>query len=270
MHLIYDYQQIKEIMITIKSKKQGFLINFFLEEERCDLLIKKRLLYYSAGEKCIFIFYRDYDFYHLYYVATNIEQLNVSLRNLVCNNTENTFVSDLVGNPYSVEQISNIFLHAKFTPYTLLYRMKCFHNLDIYQELDVRVKYAELKHAKSIHELLEIYFDKYSEQIPLIEEIEQWIIHNNVLINIESKKIIGFVIFEINGVTSYLRYWFTHPEHRDQKIGSALIRRFFYECRFSKRQLFWVINTNDNAITRYKHYGFEFEQMHDQIMIKKI
>jgi GNAT superfamily N-acetyltransferase len=125
-----------------------------------------------------------------------------------------------------------------------------------------------MDYSKQIHSILEQYFDKYSEQLPLQTELDQWIINNNIFIVTEEKKIIGFVIFENIGVTAYLRYWFTHPDYRNRKIGSILLKRFFYECRASKRQLFWVISTNENAIMRYKHYGFAAEQLLDQTLLR--
>jgi GNAT superfamily N-acetyltransferase len=79
-------------------------------------------------------------------------------------------------------------------------------------------------------------------------------------------KIDGLVVFEINGLTSHLRYWFVDPKMRDQKTGSALLRRFFHECRNTKRQILWVNTLNANAIERYAHYGFRAETMTDIIM----
>ena len=70
----------------------------------------------------------------------------------------------------------------------------------------------------------------------------------------------------MNATTHYLRYWFTHPDFRDKKVGSRLLRRFFEEGRDTKRQLFWVIRSNENAIKRYRHYGFAEENMFDFVM----
>ena len=71
---------------------------------------------------------------------------------------------------------------------------------------------------------------------------------------------------EMNATTLYLRYWFTHPDFRDRKVGSRLLRRFFEEGKDTKRQLFWVIRSNKNAIKRYRHYGFKEENMLDFVL----
>ena len=77
---------------------------------------------------------------------------------------------------------------------------------------------------------------------------------------------VGFLIYELKATTLYLRYWFTHPDYRDRKVGSRLLCRFFEEGKDTKRQLLWVIRTNDNAIKRYRHYSFVEENMYDYIM----
>ena len=40
----------------------------------------------------------------------------------------------------------------------------------------------------------------------------------------------------------------------------------YEEGKDTKRQIFWVIRTNENAIKRYKHYGFNEENMFDYVM----
>jgi ribosomal protein S18 acetylase RimI-like enzyme len=225
-------------------------------------------MYSVEYEKCIFILYKDYDFYHIYFLATNKERLDKMLNKFVKQYSRNIFVVDIIGSNLTIEVLSRLFKRTGFERYVFIYRMVRLKNLDAPQIIDPKVIFAPLDYSEQIYNILEGYYDKYSEQIPLHEEVIQWLTNNNVLTVVEQKKIIGFVIFEITGITSYLRYWFTHPDYRNQKIGSALLRRFFHESRNTKRQLFWVISTNENAIIRYKHYGFKAEQMFDQVMIK--
>ena len=73
----------------------------------------------------------------------------------------------------------------------------------------------------------------------------------------------------MNNTTNYLRYWFTHPNYRDKKIGSKLLRHFFKIGEDTKRQIFWVIQSNENAIKRYRHYGFKEENMFDYVLMLK-
>ena len=68
--------------------------------------------------------------------------------------------------------------------------------------------------------------------------------------------------------TSVIRYWFVSDKCRDQGVGSKLMKTFFNQHSTVKRTLLWVITSNKNAITRYKHYGFMPDALVDQVMTK--
>jgi ribosomal protein S18 acetylase RimI-like enzyme len=268
MDRIQNYNQIQDSIIKVKTYKEGFVTNFFIGENRCNLLIKKEKLYIVSCEQCIFILHKDYDFYHLYFLTTASDRLVQSLEELIQRYDEFIFVVDIVGTLSFIEPLSLSFKYVGFDKCIMLYRMRRLKGIDQKQELDNRVQYANLEQAKQVHDLLEEHFDKYCEQIPLVEEIEEWAKNKKVLVIVDRQKVIGFILFEITGMTSYLKYWFIHPDYRNQKIGSVLLRQYFHECCNVKRQLLWIINTNDNAVKRYIHYGFEQEQMFDEIMVK--
>ncbi|MDR1632725.1 MAG: GNAT family N-acetyltransferase [Dysgonamonadaceae bacterium] len=268
MDKIQDYNQIRNAIAAVKAHRKGLLTNFFIGESRCNLLITKGLLHIVDFNQCVFILHEDHHFYHIYYISTDIDALSESFEKIFSQYQSFIWVIDIIG--IDNHLLSSLCEQHGFEKYVSLTRMSRIKNISLSQESDSRVKYATIAEEEQIVELLENHFDKYSEQIPVREEITEWIKGNRIITITEQSRVIGFIIFEINGVTSFLRYWFTHPEYRDRKIGSALLRRFFHECRYTKRQLFWVIDTNNNAIARYKHYGFEFEQMYDQVMIKKI
>ena len=79
----------------------------------------------------------------------------------------------------------------------------------------------------------------------------------------------GFIIYEDMGYTAYIRYWFVHPDYRDQGIGTKLITSVFQKTQKATRYLFWVNRNNDNAMKRYLHYGFLPEDLNDNIVINR-
>jgi len=269
MDKVINYKQIQEIIITLRAYKEGFITNFYFNEDKCILLIKKNCLFLLKYEKCNFVLFKEDDFYHLYFISVSSKQLCIALERLATDYSGVTFVADIVGSNVVVTEFTEFFEQYGFEKYSKLFRMSRIKAVEPDVESDSSIEYATPEWASQIKNLLNTYFDKYSEQIPFPEEINQWINDKRIIGIHENKRIIGFVIFEINGLTSYLRYWFVSPEHRDKKIGSALLRRFFYECRNTKRGLFWVIDSNENAIARYEHYGFKSELLFDQVLIKR-
>ena len=115
------------------------------------------------------------------------------------------------------------------------------------------------------------HFDKYTEQIPTEEELAIWIDDDSFLVYDDgiTNELGGYIIYDHIGLTWYLRYWFVNPAFRNKGVGSSLMREAIRRCQGIKRQILWVIETNDNAIIRYEHYGFKKERMVDTVMINK-
>jgi len=205
----------------------------------------------------------------LYYCTTSLDILSQSLITLKEENKETHLVIDLLGKKADVDLLGKVFKNSEFYEYVTLYRMSKITSDEQKTTLNANVKVAKIKHADTIFRLLNEYFDPIAEQLPTIEEIFNWITLCQISIYEYKKNILGFVIYDLNGLTSYLRYWFVHPEYRNEKIGSVLLSKYFKCSEGTKRQLFWVIQSNDNAIKRYKHYGFEQENLINLVMTNK-
>ena len=162
-----------------------------------------------------------------------------------------------------------MFVDKGFEEHTTLVRMSRVGGPSVHERVPGVVSEATDQDISSILDLYHQYFDPYSEQIPLQEELVQWVSSKSILVSRVGEKVVGFLIYELIGVTLYLRYWFVHPDYRDCKIGASLFREFFYRGKMTKRQLFWVITSNENAIKRYMHYGFSQEKMFDHVLIRK-
>lgn len=268
MNKVQSLHEIQEIIQQIRLKRQGLITNFFLDSFKHALWIDNEELYAESFSDCILLVRRSGSFSSLFYIAVNEFSLEKALRKY-CESSIETCVVDVVGNE-SVVAAKNAFISCGFKEYEFLYRMSRLGLPDIKYPLDGNVIEATLDDTVAIKQLLDLYFDPLSEQIPTIEEIEQFINKNGVLIYKEDTTSIGgFIISELLGTTLYLRYWFVAPAYRNNRIGSKLFNSFMNKGATTKRQLFWVIASNENAIKRYLHYGFVPEKLYDYVLIKK-
>ena len=69
--------------------------------------------------------------------------------------------------------------------------------------------------------------------------------------------------------TQYDTYDIDSYTHRNQHIGAFLYHSLMNLAKGTKRQMHWVISTNDNAIKRYKHYGYIAESLYDYVLLNK-
>ena len=258
--------QLQTLSADIRAKRQGFLTNFYLDADKHGVWIAKGDCFVENVGNTLFIIKQNVGFWNVFYCSTTLEQLSADLQQFASKYADKTFVFDVVGREVQCQPVVEMFRQNGFTEATSLVRMtRMTEPMEYVTEKTVRK--AKKSEIAEIYTLLHQYFDEKTEQIPYLEELENYADQGHVLVCEEEGKTAGFLIYELNATTLYLRYWFTHPDFRDKKVGSRLLRRFFEEGKTTKRQLFWVIRTNENAIVRYKHYGFVEENMLDYVMV---
>lgn len=265
MKLIEKFSDIQFYMNSIRSLRKGFITNFYPDEFKTKLWITQKELFFEITTDTIFFFYKKDEFTTLFYCSTTFESLSNSLSII---KFQEKLITDIVTNDLSSPVLNVFHLHG-FKQHSSLVRMsKIIQSNNSSYQPNKKIRNASLTDIQEVQTLLTNNFDKYTEQIPVYEELEQWVKQSHLIVYELDSTIAGFLIYDLTGVTLYLRYWFVRSEYRDLKIGSELIREYLYRGKETKRQIFWVIESNDNAIKRYEHYGFTKEKMYDYILIK--
>lgn len=265
MEQVRSIEQLQQQSAEIRAKRQGFLTNFYLDEKKHNVWILKGDCYSEIIEDTLFIIKKSATFWNVFYCSTTIDRLLVDLQHFMAEHAGQTLIFDIVGRETQCRPVVEMFRLNGFAEATSLVRMTRMTDSTAYIP-NTSIKKAQVYDIAEIYDLLHQFFDEKTEQIPYLEELEEYARQGHVLICEELGKTAGFLIYELNATTLYLRYWFTLPEFRDKKVGSRLLRHFFEEGKNTKRQLFWVIRSNENAIKRYKHYGFTEENMFDYVM----
>nr|WP_315149725.1 GNAT family N-acetyltransferase [uncultured Flavobacterium sp.] len=269
MKLVENFQDIQNSFSSVKAYKKKSVTNFFLDVLKVSKWIESGLLSTIAIGEVVFFVKKNNGFNSLFFIASSIEELESSLSLLRNQAEDSVFVVDLVVKDENSEILS-IFAKSSFYEYTSLVRMsRMVEDAEVRFECVDHLKEANIDQIDEIICLFDRYFDSKAEQLPARDELITWVESGSLLVYEIDSKICGFIIYDLNGVTLYLRYWFVHPDYREKKIGSLLFNYFLYKGRDTKRQLFWVIKTNENAIKRYLHYGFKEEKMYNFVMINK-
>ena len=255
----------------VKIYKKEYITNFFLDIPRMELWIALKLIKYEEIGETVFFQRENNGFNNIFFITTGIASFSRDLDTFLMKYRAGLFVTDIVGKQETISVLTDLLKDKGFYQYTSLVRMsKVAENPSATVPDADSLSYADRQSADEVFLMLNRYFDPIAEQIPLKDEIYKLADDRQVVVYFDELQTIqGFMIFELTGMTSYLRYWFVHPEHREKRIGSALLRKYFYESRYTKRQLFWVIRSNENAIKRYEHFGFKKEELFDYVMINK-
>lgn len=265
MQIVTSIEQLQQLPAEIRSLRRGFITNFFLDPVRHGLWIAKGDCYTECIGSSLFIIKQSPTFWNVFYCSTTPEEFGTDLLAFMAEHSVATMMFDIVGRDVQCQPVVELFRSKGCKEATSLVRMNRMTTPMKYTP-DSSIRKAIENDIPEVSQLLHAYFDEQTEQIPYDEELMDYARQGRVLVCEEAGKMAGFLIYELNATTLYLHYWFTHPDYRDRKVGSRLLRQFFEEGKDTKRQLFWVIRTNENAIVRYRHYGFAEENMYDYVM----
>ncbi|EKD30769.1 MAG: hypothetical protein ACD_77C00477G0037 [uncultured bacterium] len=270
MDKIFNYQEIIDKIKFLKEGKKGIITNFYPDIEIVTRWINSGNLHFFQHAETLLLLRSNKDFRNLYFVTASYDSLQKALIHLNHEMNDVRFVVDLVGKMPDIGLTSNAFINSGFGEYAKLCRMSRKVSDNEHFAINSHILPAKITHAENILDLLYTYFDPVSEQLPGTDEVKKWIANGNVSVYSSDGQILGFVIYINKGFSSYLRYWFVHPGHRDKKIGSALLNKYFSDSKDVRLMFFWVILSNENAVVRYKHYGFQMENFYDIVMTKNL
>lgn len=273
MDKVESIEQLKELILYVRNLRQGFVTNFYLDEEKHAAWIRTGEFLFDKYEDTVFLLFDHYSpdnekyFTNMYYISTSEDAMLARLKEYPEKYIYDLYVLDIVGRDAMclplVEKLKAMCGHNDAT----LVRMNRVGELDAsLTKPGEHIRYADLKDLKTINELLHTHFDEQLEQLPLEEELEKMIEQRHVLVCDRGDKVEGMLLFDLSASTLYLRYWLVLPEYRNMGVGSELLRHFLWEGRKTKRQILWVNQVNENAIIRYEHYGFKKENMYDYII----
>lgn len=266
MNKVESYEQIQTFVRDVRTLRKGFVTNFYWDPNKHPYWIADGSFEYDQYDGCVLMVHSQEKFTNLFYIASDFGIIAERLQTL---QLKTPVMTDLVCKGEGDKELK-AFKSMGFETYQSLYRMTHVGQLAGNDWVkDPRVKYGEEVDVTLVYEALQRDFDPLAEQLPSIKEIDDFKNRNQLLVIKDGQKLCGFLIFELSGQTWYLRYWYTSPDYRNQGVGSGLLKTSLIYGIDSKRQMFWVIADNTNAIVRYEHYGFTRENMNDYVMIKK-
>lgn len=270
MERITSYQFLLNAISYAKSFDKKCISNYYFNPNKSRELIEANELFHTKIGNVIFVFRQNKGFVNSYYYAPSYFDLKLSLGQLHKLHSKNILIIDIVATE-ATSELLEIFKSSGFYQYSSLVRMSRISDNEIPLNTthSPNLKVANTDESIEVYDQLCKYFDPKAEQLPDKNEIINWSKNENILIYKINNKVAGFIIYQLIGLTLYLRYWFVDIEFRDRKIGSSLFNYFLSKGKDAKRQLFWVIQTNENALMRYKHYGFKEEKMFNYVLINK-
>ena len=253
---------------TVKAGAANFFTNFFPAGQKLQDWVERNELYGESCPGALFLLRRDRDFWRLYFCAAGPAALRDGIATQPGWRNER-IVADVVGAENAVSGILTQLEAAGLRRYRQLCRMARPGQsaLPTAVGAELPVTLAGRADAPTILALLEDAFDRYAEQLPRASEIETAAASGQIFVVRLEGTLAGLLFFETQGVTSTLRYWLVAEAFRARHIGAALMRHYFSTQTAVRRFLLWVVASNDNAMQKYRRYGFAPDGLVDHVLV---
>jgi len=261
----------RQILDAIQQAKAGataFCTNFYPVESRLQNWIAHAELFEEHHPGAVFFFRNDRDFRHFYFCAADVAALGQGMAASPALRAGG-IVADIVGNESSLAPLAAAFEQAGFRRYTRLVRLARIGRPETNGE-ESAVVWAEAADRPAALELIESAFDRYGEQIPTPYEMEAAIASRQMLVVKSEGRLAGLLFFETQGITSTVRFWAVAEDFRGRHIGSSLMRQYFRIHAPVRRFTLWVNSANENALTKYRHYGYAPDSLVDQVFANEM
>lgn len=261
--------EVPEAIQEVKTGATAFCTNFFPVQARLESWVAHAELFSETQNGATFFFRKDRDFAHLYFCAQSPAALGHGLRQLAALRTEK-LTTDLVGSEASLVDLLGLAEQAGFRRYSQLVRLARASRSTVSgaQSPGSAILAAE-SDAPIILGLIEHSFDRFADQLPTLYEIEAAIAARQIFVVKQNDEIGALLFFETQGFSSSIRYWLVAERFQSQGFGSALMRHYFSTHSAVRRFILWVTATNDNAIQKYRHYGYAPDGLVDHVLVNE-
>ena len=264
MNPIQTPGQVFDAVQRAKAGATAFCTNFFPVESKLRGWIDHGELFVELRDGAAFFFRKDRDFLRFYFCAADVAALQREITAWPGLKTE-CVVTDLVGNESAVNNLLTALEPAGFRRHTQLQRLVRTGRPESATDSQP-VGFAEKADGPAVLGLIESLFDCYGEQLPMLYEIEAAIESRQILAARSDGELAGLLFFETQGLASTVRFWAVAEKFRALKVGSTVMRRYLKIHDAVRRFTLWVNTGNENAIQKYRHFGYAPDGLIDRVL----
>jgi GNAT superfamily N-acetyltransferase len=258
-------------MQQIKTGAPAYCTNFFPTPQKLQRWIDQGELFLVSSPGAAFFFKMDREFWRIYFCAADRDALRRQFMSLNAVKTK-PMVIDMLEYESTPDGLLPLVESIGFRRYARLCRLARPGSapLPSSPSADRQPVYAVQEDVQGIFDILDSAFDRYAEQLPKLSEIEMAVENRQVLILKHDQTIAGLLFFETQGAASTIRYWLVAEKFRALHYGSALMRAYLTAHGTTRRFTLWAMADNEQAIQRYRHYGYTPDRLTDHVLVNEM
>lgn len=252
-----------------KYNLKGTRTNSYLLLDSFNEYITSNLLYYDIHSGNLFIYLNRNSYFRLYYYINHLKQCTLvsSVLPIV---TEILFRGDSNRPTDEIRLMSDCGLKEHIIRDHYAGNLSQLNTQRRYND-DILVRYASSKiETEFTKDIIEKTFDPYTGDILNSDEVEKYVLNENVLCAYYKGTLAGILQFEIKNNVVWLGHIAILSEFQAKGIGYELIFNYINlnaKSETTKYQL-WVMRNNLKAVELYKSIGFIYTNKSSLSMLK--
>lgn len=257
---------------SFRDKDGNAVSNAFIADEQVEsLLLAQSASVLGRPHSAILIVDREY-FEELYFSATSNLELEEAISKV---EAIKSLVVELVHKPPINQELISAFISNDFQVRRELIRLskrgqeKLSYDESGQSSPKIKITSACMQDAQIVQDILLDEFDKFSERVPSISEVEVSIANEEIFISSENGRNCGIIWFTDSGNYAHLRYIAVLPEFRGAGVGSCLMNFMLSRLEEAGRIDLWVVSDNQRAINMYSKLGFVRDGLANVVLMKE-
>lgn len=265
---VHSIEELFEAIDKIRESASAYATNLFPNPHKIQGWINTRSLQMARSDRGLWLTRADRDFLHLY-LCSDAEALPDTINHARASVAQ-TLLSDIVTRKSDdSSHFVKALIDAGFAPHTTLSRMtvKSASLPGSVTSNDLLVlRKAMLEDAGLVFDVLENTFDRFSKDLPHLEELQAFIESGCVLLAVLHDEVVGGIIFELSGRTAHMRFCWVGEGFRGRGLGRAIVENYHCAVPAANKFELWVDQNNIAAQTLYQSLGYSFDGTVDQIL----
>lgn len=259
MDLVNPQEVMKIYAETVKLRRK-FSNCYFSPQELQDKWEQQEITVYKT-DSALLIVEKEKQFNNLYYMSDSwdwvlhIDEISKGHQPLVLSLVQRT---EWMEEPP--------FLNKGYLVYKTYQRLRRTGKLPLCKEGGI-TDYCTEKDRERLREMMDSTFDLLSDHIPTDEELDEFIKNENIICIRMENTVMGFIVFEDKGKTSYIRMVCIDSSCRGKGLGNQLMDIYFRIHKDYKSFTLWYDVENVAAYSLYCRWGYEKEKMYNLIFV---
>lgn len=268
MVVIDSLEHLCQLRAALKKSASSLITNCYLDKETIESYIYPKKLFYSYEPGgYLNIYYKERDFFRLYYYIADLDTYRIQSDNkkIICEQFWR-------GEDEKSERV-NLIMKRRGLQIYAKYHKWIRKGEEALKECNNKDKITILEgNYRGYYEAIEQYFDVFSDHIPLYEEADKYFSSKKCYsaVEMDSQKLLGGLVVTKQGNVQTEEFIFVDKAHRNKGVAGQLHNYWYMDSISDNNRQFvaWIRDDNKESIQFHLKNNYMKKPIYKVTMMK--